>query len=189
METKKHARRLVVGIVVAVCLVVGGVFWYQTRSRPGDSVTAIKATAYDSSENQRLLDVEPHRKILLFSFAFAGHNAQPFRLSALDEYNGHPEATSTSPGDYSFSVIEGGNPVYTTNFSVQPTITEEFHEDGTIERVDTGEQSSYALRTPRFSNGSTYIIRNAQGRLLLEGKVRDVQTHDNQPEYKTFIAD
>lgn len=191
MEIKRvQDKAVVISIVVLICLIASGLLLYRARlSRFSDSVTAIESTVYNSAENQRLLDVEPHRKILLFSFDFSANRAQPFKLSALDEYNGHPEAVSTSPGDYSFSVIEDGNPVYTTNFSIQPTITEEFHDDGTIKRVDTGEQNSYALRTPRFNDGSTYIIRDSSGAILLEGTVRNVEVHDNQPDYKTFIAD
>jgi hypothetical protein len=188
MKNNRHlvlaSLTLVFMMVIAACILL---FFH---SRSDKSVVAVRPTAYNSSENKRLLKITPQRKVLLFSFILDHNNKKLFTLSDIGEYNGVPETPGISKADYSFSVIENGNPRYTTNFSIKTVNIEKFNKDGTIERVNSSDkQDTYTIRTPRFKDGSTYIIRNSNGRILLEGKVDDIKKNNNKPSYKTFITD
>jgi hypothetical protein len=128
------------------------------------------------------------QKMLLVTFEI-GNAADSIKLKSIDQYNSHADVPDVRENQYNLSVTEEGSPVYLTYFDIPVTIVEDFSESGEIKMVAIAKEKKLAFRTPRFSDGSVFMIRDKTGKVLLRDTIKNVVVHENTTEFNTLIAD
>lgn len=181
MYMTRKRMSIIIGVVVVV--VVAGLVLYKWYA------TTQKDTTYQNLETVTITDEgNSTQKMLLVTFE-VGDSVDSIRLKSIDEYNSHTDVPDVRENQYNLSVTEEGNPVYLTYFDIPVTIVEDFSESGEIKMVAIAKEKKLAFRTPRFSDGSVFMIRDKTGKVLLRDTIKNVVVHENTTEFNTLIAD
>ena len=178
--TRKKVVILTGTLIVLTCAVVATVLLYNKHKNDPED------TAYKNLQTVTIPDdANKTQKVLLFTFE-VGNSVDSMQLKSIDQYNSHADIPNTRENQYNFSVTEEGNPVYLSYFDIPITTVEDFSEQGKIKTVDIVKEKKLAFKTPRFTDGAVFTIRNKTGKVLVRDTIKNVSIEEKEAMLKTI---
>jgi len=146
-------------------------------------------TAYNSEQNKKLSQPTNDQKTMLFNLGVSESDGKLGSVNSITQYNSAPDAQDSSAQDYTFELIKGDAVLYSTNFSVDPSISETINDKKEIERLNPLFSSALAIKAPVVEEGTQIVIKDRSGNVVLTDTVKNVQVNNSKPDYQSIAGE